>query len=306
MIFHSYFLIFRLTLTALIAEIRTTLTAPNGRGDRLHPLLVKIHNLMINVIIYLLILLLAYLFQRKLIYYPDNYTLDQLQNTATRLNLNMWPSQANYRGFISAKPPMQMKGTVIVFHGNAGSAIGRTYYIDALQKLGYRVILAEYPGYGGREGNLSEPTLVDDGIETVQTALSQFGEPLYLWGESLGCGIVSGIVKNSRLPIQSIVLLMPFDSLPKIANTHYWFLLGGLLTRDKYNNINNLRHYTGKIAVLLGKQDNVIPNKHTLNLYQKLQTDKKLWSFDHAGHNDWPTSSDFPWWKEVMQFVAPK
>lgn len=264
----------------------------------------KILPLMNLVILYLFILLLAFLFQRKLIYYPDKYAGDQLSETVSRLHLARWPSQQNYRGLLSANPPIRTRGTVLVFHGNAGSAVGRTYYIEALQNLGYRVILAEYPGYGGRAGEISEKALVADGIETVQTALQQFGEPLYLWGESLGCGIVTGIVKNSNIPIQGIILLMPFDSLPRIANTHYWYLLGGLLTLDKYNNIKNLRHYSGKVAVLLSKQDEVIPNKHTLNLYQQIKSDKKLWTFENAGHNDWPTSPDFPWWREVMQFAA--
>jgi len=46
------------------------------------------------------------------------------------------------------------KGTVTVFHGNAGPAAGREFYLQALAPLNYRVILAEYPGYGGRTGTL--------------------------------------------------------------------------------------------------------------------------------------------------------
>jgi len=44
----------------------------------------------------------------------------------------------------------------VIFHGNACSAKGRYYYIEALERLGYRVILAEYPGYGSRLKRPSE------------------------------------------------------------------------------------------------------------------------------------------------------
>lgn len=54
---------------------------------------------------------------------------------------------------------------MIVFHGNAGAAIDRSYYVDALTPLGYRVVLAEYPGYGGRSGQPREKVFVADAID---------------------------------------------------------------------------------------------------------------------------------------------
>jgi hypothetical protein len=41
---------------------------------------------------------------------------------------------------MSTVPISSPKGTVIVFHGNAGSAAGREFYVQALAPLGYRVI----------------------------------------------------------------------------------------------------------------------------------------------------------------------
>jgi len=58
--------------------------------------------------------------------------------------------------------------------------------------LGYRVILAEYPGYGARKGSPSETTLISNGVETLKQVLHDFGGPVFLWGESLGSVFVSG------------------------------------------------------------------------------------------------------------------
>ncbi len=112
---------------------------------------------------YLLLLLILFVFQRKLVYFPEKYSIEQQQVLAERLKLKLWPSKDNYLGLMSKSANTTYKGTIIVFHGNAGSAINRIYYLQALEKLGYRVILAEYPGYGARDGFPSETTMIFQG-----------------------------------------------------------------------------------------------------------------------------------------------
>jgi pimeloyl-ACP methyl ester carboxylesterase len=87
---------------------------------------------------------------------------------------------------------------VLVFHGNAGSALDRKYYPDALEKLGYRVILVEYPGYGGRRGKLGEGSFVADARDLVTLARDEFGDPIYVWGESLGCGVAIAVAADRQ------------------------------------------------------------------------------------------------------------
>jgi hypothetical protein len=58
----------------------------------------------------------------------------------------------------------------------------RKYYFDALEAQGYRVVLAEYPGYGGRSGELSEKSFITDARRTTLRAKEEFSGPLYLWG----------------------------------------------------------------------------------------------------------------------------
>ena len=253
---------------------------------------------------YLLLLLLIFVFQRKLIYLPEKYSLDAQNEMATKLGLKVWPQKNDYRGFVNSKELGHYKGTILVFHGNAGSAIDRFYYFDALEKLGFRVIIAEYPGYGARHGEPSEKELIADGLQTAQLAVEQFSEPLYLWGESLGGGVVSGIIKTGEVPVKGIILLMPFDNLPNVAHSHYWLFLGKWLTREKYNNVENLQNYEGKISVILADKDKIIPNKLTLKLFNSLPNQKKLWSLANASHNDLPIQPDALWWKEVMNFTT--
>jgi pimeloyl-ACP methyl ester carboxylesterase len=253
---------------------------------------------------YLLFLLIVFLFQQKLIYFPDTYSLAEQQKLAGRANLKLWPSADNYRGLISKTSQATNKGTVIVFHGNAGSATNRTYYRDALERLGYRVILAEYPGYAARSGELSEQALVADAIQTAKQALKDFGEPIFLWGESLGGGVASGIVQRGQVPVKGVVLVTPFTSMADVAQHHYWYFFAKWLLRDKFDNVSNLQNYRGSAAVLVAEKDEIIPAKYSLKLLESLHQPKKLWTFKGAGHNTLPLAEELPWWQEVMQFVS--
>ena len=255
---------------------------------------------------YLFLLLIVFLLQRKMIYFPETYPQERLTELSAKNSLTPWPSGQNYRGFISKNKFTQNKGTILVFHGNAGSAIGRSYYTNALNRLGYQVILAEYPGYGARTGHPSETEFVEDSIQTARLALEHFGGPLFLWGESLGGGVVTGIVKSAQVPVKGITLISPFDSMANVAQRHYWFFLAKWLIRDQFNNVKNLQDFAGNTAVIVAKKDEIIPNKHSLLLFKSLSSQKKLWEFENAGHNDWPTSAQLPWWNEVMQFIDTK
>jgi alpha-beta hydrolase superfamily lysophospholipase len=222
------------------------------------------------------------------------------------MGLRFWPDDPNaYRGFVGAQPPQKIRATLIAFHGNAGSAWHRDYFIHALEPLGFRVVLAEYPGYGGRQGEINEAAFVRDAGVTIELARAEFGDPVFLLGESMGCGVAAAAAASPDMAIAGLILVTPWDSLPDLAQSLYWYLPARLLTRDRYDSVHNLRAFDKPVAMAIAKADEVIPNKHSLRLYESLQTAKRLWQFDGAGHNSWPTRPEASWWREVMDFVAP-
>jgi len=245
---------------------------------------------------------IAFIFQRKMLYLPNVIQLSE--ERAIEEGLFYWPSFDNFQGFICHGEPVDEKGTIIVFHGNAGTAYNRSFYAKAFSYQNLRVILAEYPGYGGRAGHPSEDVLVKDALETIRLAYQEYGEPLFVWGESLGGGVVSSAVSITDIPIKGVVLFLPWDSLPNLAQTHYWFLPARWLVLDKYNNIDNLQGYEGNIAVVLAEHDEVIPVQHGKKLYESITAKKKLWLFEDAKHNEMPVEAELHWWKEVITFIS--
>lgn len=241
--------------------------------------------------------------QYRSLYYPSP-SIPSEQSVAGA-GIRFWPSYSkDYRGFIGGNETDHPKGTFIIFHGNGGIAADRSFYAETLGSLGFRVILAEYPLYGGRKGELGEAAFVRDGGETLRLAFESFGGPVYILGESLGCGVASAVVRNTKVPVKGIVLITPWDSLRSVAKTHYPILPVQLFLKDSYDNISNLSQFRGKIAIAGAGQDEIIPIRHARNLYQSLKSDKvKMWEIAGAGHNNWPFMVDLPWWKEMVTFI---
>jgi len=253
---------------------------------------------------YSLLVLLIFVLQRRMIFFPDRErpTADVLHT----MGLGYWPDDSGaYKGLICARASNHFRGTVIAFHGNAGSARHRDYFIHALQPLGYRVILAEYPGYGGRPGKLNESALVQDAVDTIKQARVAFSAPIYLLGESMGCGVAAAAAAAPDISTAGLILITPWDSLPDLAQTLYWYLPARLLTRDRFDSVCNLQSYDRPVAMAIAQNDEVVPNKNSMRLFHSLTAPKRLWQFQGAGHNSWPTDPCAPWWREAMDFVAP-
>jgi pimeloyl-ACP methyl ester carboxylesterase len=241
--------------------------------------------------------------QYRILYHPDGSVPSEASLAAA--GIKPWPGgYHNYRGFIGTHDKGSENGTVVVFHGNAGTADDRAYYVRTLGTLGYRVILAEYPLYGGRGGELGEQAFVTDARKTMRLAFERYGGPLFLLGESLGSGVAAAAARDTPVPLEGILLITPWDTLESVARSKFPFLPVKLLLKDTYDSIGNLRSFEGRIAVVGAARDTLIPIAHADNLYASLSaTAKRMWTVGQAGHNDWPRYTDMQWWKDVMGFL---
>lgn len=241
--------------------------------------------------------------QNKFLYFPSSEV--PLERMLASVNMKFWPQAADgYRGLTSSIDASALGGTIVLFHGNGGTAFDREFYLEPLIKLGFRVILAEYPKYGGRPGKVGEKPFVTDGLETVMLAYKQYGEPLYLLGESLGCGVAAAIARQTEVPIAGIILITPWDSLAAVAKSLFPFLPVKLVLTDKYDSIENLKDFPKNISVVAAERDEILPIRHAYNLYENLpEGRKKMWVIKGAGHNDWPFYADASLFKEITDFV---
>lgn len=245
----------------------------------------------------LAIALLA-VFQDRLLYFPERAPLEGLVSE----RLRAWPSRADFRALL-AEPAEGARATAIVFHGNAGHAGHRAYYADALAPLSVRVLLAEYPGYGPREGALGEASLVADAAATIALAYRQFGAPLVLIGESLGSGVAAAAAAREREKVAALLLITPWDRLENVGVYHYPWLPVRWLLRDRYDSATHLARIRRPVLVAVAEHDDIVPAPFGVALYESLADPKRLVTFEGAGHNDWPLAADERFWREALAFL---
>jgi pimeloyl-ACP methyl ester carboxylesterase len=239
--------------------------------------------------------------QDRLLYFPAKAEIADFSSPG----LQPWPSAGNLRGLV-ADAAGATRGTVIVFHGNAGHAGHRTYYADTLKAIGFRVVLAEYPGYGPRDGRLGEASLVDDAEETIKLAYEMYGAPLVVVGESLGSGVAAAAAGRQRDKIAGLLMITPWRRLEEVAAYHFPWLPVRWLLRDRYDSESNLRDFGHPVAVLVAERDMTVPPVFGRALYESISEPKRLTDVPAADHNDWRGRLDEAWWTRTMDFLLAR
>jgi fermentation-respiration switch protein FrsA (DUF1100 family) len=247
-----------------------------------------------------LVIVAIVVFQHRLLYFPAHATIAEM----TRDGLAAWPDSGEFRGLASASPgtgSAALRGTVLVFHGNAGHAGHRSFYVEPLSALGLRVVLAEYPGYGPRIGEVGEASLVADAERTIELAHRLHASPLLVIGESLGAGVAAAAAARQSDKVHALLLITPWDRLENVGSHHYPWLPVRWLLRDRYDTVKNLEAFRRPVTLVLAELDEIVPARFGLTLFERLAHPKSLLVVPSAGHNDWPLRVDGVWWRSAIE-----
>ncbi|MGE0313258.1 MAG: alpha/beta hydrolase [Lautropia sp.] len=245
------------------------------------------------------------LFQDRLLYLPTRTPLAAYESTL----LPVWPDRDEVRGLIAEPAPgATIRGTAVVFHGNAGHAGHRAFYLPPLADAGLRTILAEYPGYGPRNGKPSEQVLIDDAAATIGRVHAAFGAPIVVVGESLGAAVAAAAAARVRDRIAGLVLITPWDRLAEVAAYHYPWLPVRAMLREPWDTASHLADFDKPVVVALATDDAVVPARFGRALFDALSAPKHRREIEGAGHNDWAGRVDGAWWRETMDAagLAPR
>lgn len=237
-------------------------------------------------------------FSDRFLYFPIKAQVSELASPGLR----PWPSADEFRGLIADAPDLK-RGTVVVFHGNAGHAGHRAYYADELKAHGLRVILAEYPGYGPRDGRVGESSFVDDASDTIGRAHAMYGAPLLIVGESLGSGVAAAAAARQPGKVAALLMITPWNRLEEVATHHFPWLPIRWVLRDQYDSEKNLQGFSRPVAVLVAERDRTVPPGAGLALYAALSEPKRLTVVNGAGHNDWQARIAPDWWTTTTDFL---
>lgn len=240
-------------------------------------MLSKFKKLIIVVIfVYLLGGILLFIFQRDFTYYPspqdfNNCPAFQEAEKITWQNTRMYVKQNSDRW-------------VIVYHGNAGSACDRNYFLKYLNGTDYSYIFVEYAGYSNNKTSPSQMALTKNVADVIDYLKTKHSSKVVVIGESLGSALAS--YHSTLAQPNKLMLISPFNKLADEAQSHFWFYPVKFMLTDKYP-IEEWLNNTDNIVVLHGTNDMVIPITLAKKLFENLSaTNKNFVEVPSAGHND--------------------
>ena len=241
--------------------------------------------LVIVVIGYGGLLALMYVFQRKLMYFPDAVRTPPVQAGLPQAEEVHLISSDGEKLIAWHVPPRGDKPVVLYFQGNAGALDLRVGRFHWLISDGTGLVALSYRGYGGSSGSPSEEGLIRDAITAYDFAVARYQPArLVLWGESLGTAVA--IALATRHKVSSLILDAPFTSAADVGAAAYPFLPVRWLIRDPFHSDRRIAQVKAPILVLHGERDRVVPIRFGERLFALANKPKRMVRFPAGAHVD--------------------
>jgi len=236
------------------------------------------------VLIYLIILVITYVFQRNLLYHPleNNYSGDKISvpvkevriKTQDQIELLSWYHNKNSKDY----------KTILFLHGNAGSLENRIHKVNHFKNMNINFLLLSWRGFNGNKGKPTEMGLYEDAKSAVRWLKSMGIEErdIIVYGESLGTGVAIEIGQNKKFA--GIILESPFTSMIAVGKDKYPYLPVRFLLKDKYESDQKIKNIISPVLVMHGKVDNIVPFYMGKKIYELANEPKYFYFSDYDNH----------------------
>lgn len=289
-----------------------------GAKDYSHTMPRMLWNILIPVAIaYGAVLVLVFLFQSRLVYYPGIGREVSLTPQSYGLRYETAQIRTEDGETLAAwwVPAEEARGTVLFFHGNAGNISHRLDYLLMFNRLRYTTLIVDYRGYGTSTGTPSEEGTYRDAQaawDYVRHARLARPQDIVIAGESLGGAVATWLAARvslipspspegrregsaARLPAgagpgerngpRAVLLFSTFTSATDLGAEVYWFLPVRLLSRFRYDNLENLKRIEAPVLVAHSRDDDIVPFAHGRRLYEAVRGARAFIEM-RGGHND--------------------
>jgi pimeloyl-ACP methyl ester carboxylesterase len=214
--------------------------------------------------------------QRELLYYPESTHAD-----AQTTDFSITHDGVVLRGWVIHP---DMPNPILYFGGNGERVEGnRSDFADWFPS--HSVYLLAYRGYGASDGKPSEAALFADAVsefDRIQALHPK--QSISVIGRSLGSGVASYLA--SQRPIAQLVLVTPFDSIIRVAQSAFPWLPMHWLIRDHYPSASYVTNYTHPVLIVRAGNDDVVPAEDTDRLVQAFPLTPVVINIPGRGHND--------------------
>jgi fermentation-respiration switch protein FrsA (DUF1100 family) len=179
------------------------------------------------------------------------------------------------------------QGAMVYCHGNAGNLSHRgEALVNWQERMGFAVLIFDYPGYGRSRGKPSEAGCYAAGEAVLDwlVQVQRLGpEDIILYGSSLGGAIAIDLA--TRWPCRALVIHSAFSSFPDIAQKTFPFMPVRWLVRNQFNNVKKLPHCRAPVLVVHGTADTLVPFRQGERLFDAARQPKRFVPLPGLGHN---------------------
>ncbi len=265
-----------------------------------------VNSLLAVAVTYALLLLLIFLFQSRLIYFPN--VGRELAATPRDASLDYEDVQLRSADNVALNgwwvPARDARGAVLILHGNAGNISHRIGYLKMFNRLRYAALLIDYRGYGKSGGGPSEEGTYRDAeaawLHLVE-ARKLSPHDIVIVGESLGGGVATWLA--AKYPPRALILASAFTSVPDLGAQVYPWLPVRLLARIQYNNLDRIPKIAAPVLIAHSRDDEIIPFAHGEALFAAAREPKQFLAMS-GGHNDALLFARDEWVAAVGAFLA--
>ncbi len=187
--------------------------------------------------------------------------------------------------------------TILFSHGNAEDIGDLSWFLKEFYRHGFSVIAYDYSGYGTSSGKPTEQAVFDNAEAVYDYLTTKRGiapERIIVWGRSIGSGPSTYLAAKHK--VGGLVIESGFTSAFRVMTRIR------LLPFDRFDNLQNLGHIKCPVLVIHGKQDEIIPFRHGLQLYEAARKPKVNFWVDRSGHNDLLTIAGEAYWETARRF----
>ncbi|MEO5985316.1 MAG: alpha/beta fold hydrolase [Ferruginibacter sp.] len=248
---------------------------------------------------YLLLVILVYLIQEKLIFKPEKLHPDfkyKYDAPFRELFFDVSPGvRINGLHFTVEKP----LGLVLYFHGNTRSIKGWARYARDFYRYNYDVVLVDYRGFGKSTGKRSEKDMLNDMQFVYESLVANYSENhMIVYGRSLGSGFAAKIASDNNP--RYLILDAPYYSFQKVVERFMPILPMQWLLRFRLRTDIWIRQVNCHTYIIHGTKDWLIPISNSEKL-QSLNPKKiTLVRIIGGGHNNLTT---FPAYHNMVRDI---
>lgn len=267
-------------------------------------------NIVVSVAIgYAVIVALLFVFQSRLVYFPQigrdiAITPQAYGMNFESVNIRTEDSETLHAWWVpAADSPKPARGTVLFFHGNAGNISHRLDYLLMFSRMGYATLIVDYRGYGQSTGSPSEEGTYRDAIAAYRWLTQSRGiKPgdIVIVGESLGGAVASWLAV--RHAPRALVLMSTFTSVPDLGANIYPFIPVRLITRYSYDNLDNIKQFKAPVLIAHSRDDDIVPFAHGQTLFAAAGEPKQFIEM-RGGHNQGFIFAREEWVKTLAAFL---